>query len=500
MRNKVKAKSYISRARIARVLGKLAPKIRAFGAGNPGLVLAGGVVRDAVMGRASKDVDITVEKGAAMAAGRKFADKSGGALVVLGKERLARVHVGDAVVDFTPLRARTLDGDLKLRDFTVNALAVRLPWGSRVEVLDPTGGLADIRSRVVRACGPRSFRDDPVRLWRAHRVAAQLGFRLEPSTRRLLRAESRLARRCTAERLRDELFRLLSLPNATAALRAALESGVLLATFPELVPLRRVPAHGSGAMDVLAHTLEALGHLERTVRGLAAAFPREAVEARKHLAEEPVKGRSRLALLKFAVLLHDISKPETYSSGEKGVVHFYGHETGGAARAETLMRRRLRLGWDEIAIVKRVITTHLRLGHLAVAGEFSDRAVFRLLKATGSEFIENLLHAHADRLATHHHKAAPARDVHRTVSRVLALRRKIASRVPRKRLLTGHDIMAEFRLKPGPLVGELLKAVEEAVALGDARTRGEALQAAKKHLQKHRQETGPENGPGHAST
>jgi len=455
---------------------------------NPGLVLAGGIVRDAIQGIASKDVDIAVEKGSAMAAGKKFADLTGGALVVLGREKLARVHVGDALADFTPLRAKTLEADLRLRDFTINAMAVRLPFSGPTVVIDPNNGLRDYRARLIRVCGPGCFRDDPVRLWRAVRFASRLSFKLEKGTRRRLKAESRLASKCTPDRLRDELFRLFSLPRVAPALREALSSGLLMATFPEMKPMLRVPAHDGGAIDVIEHTLEAMEHLDRALARPSAVFSREAGESARHLAEEPVKGRPRLALLRLALLLHDIAKPETVSSEPGGIVHFYEHERRGAEKAGELMKKRLRMGGDEVDAVTRIIRLHLRMGHLASAGEFTDRAVYRFLKAAGGEFFEVLLHAHADRLATHHRKAAPFRELARTVSRVLAARRKMASRVPRKRLLDGNEVMKALGLKPGPLVGEVLRAVEEAVAVGAARNRGEALQAAREALDRSRRQ------------
>jgi tRNA nucleotidyltransferase/poly(A) polymerase len=433
-------------------------------------------------------VDIAVEKGSAMAAGKKFADLTGGALVILGKERLARVHVGDAVADFTPLRAKNLEADLRLRDFTVNSMAVRLPFGKFAEIIDPNNGLRDFRSKLVRVCGPGCFRDDPVRLWRAIRFAARLSFRIEGGTRRRIKAESGLAKKCTAERLRDELFRLLSLPKAAPALREALSSGVLLATFPEMKPMLRVPAHDSGTIDVMEHTLEAMEHLDRALARPSGVFSREAGEAGRHLAEELVKGRSRTALLRLALLLHDISKPETVSHEPGGVVHFYEHERKGAEKAGEVMRKRLRMGGDEVDAVTRIIRLHLRMGHLASAGEFTDRAVYRFLKASGGEFFEVLLHAHADRLATHHRKAAPFRLLARTVSRVLAARRQMASRVPRERFLDGNDVMKELGIKPGPQVGEVLRAVEEAVAVGAARNRVEALRVAREALDRSRRQ------------
>ncbi|MEK7477485.1 MAG: hypothetical protein AAB152_17830 [Candidatus Coatesbacteria bacterium] len=472
--------STVAGTRLARAMGVHADKVQAFAKGHPGLVLAGGVVRDALMGRLVKDIDFAVEKGSARGAGKAFADAAGGALVMLGQDRLARVVLGDATVDFTPLRAKTLEEDLRLRDFTVNAMAVRMPWGRRAGIVDPTGGVADLEAKRLRICGPRSFRDDPVRLWRAHRQAVQLGLRVHPGTARLMSREARLAGKCSAERLRDELFKLFEGYRPAAVLRAAARSGVLEATFPVFRAMRnvRVPG-GKGTIRVLDHTLEALEHLEDSLRRLRALYPKDASEMAAHLAEEPVTGRSRKALLGLAMALHDTAKPKTIRLTPKGDVHFYEHEHLGARLAAGILRDRLRVSEREIGIVAHVIHLHLRPGYLAGAGAVTDKAAYRMIRDAGDELFELVLHAEADRKATHHGRMRTARGQRGVVLRILAFRRDLRARVPAVRLVSGHDLMRELALEPGPLIGDLLRGVDEAVALGKARTRDEALAVAR---------------------
>jgi len=470
-------------ARLARALGPQADRLQGLAKARAGLVLAGGAVRDAMRGRAVHDIDVTVERGSARSAGKAFADAAGGALVMLGQERLARVVLGDATVDFTPLRAKTLEEDLRLRDFTVNAMALRLPWGLRNEIVDPTGGAADLGARRLRVCGPRSFRDDPVRLWRAHRQAVQLGLRLHPATARLLGREARLAGKCPPERLRDELFKLLGGSRAAPVLRAAARSGVLEATFPFFRTMRgvRVPG-GKGIIRVLDHTLEAVECLDRSFSRLRSLYPLQAAEIAAHLREEPVTGRSRKALLRLAMLLHDIAKPRTIRRTVDGDVHFYEHEHLGARLAATILRDRLRVSEREIAIVTRVIQLHLRPGYLAGAARVTDKAAYRLIRDAGTELLELVLHSEADREATHHGKTVAERGQRAAIGRILAFRRDLRSRVPAKRIVSGHDLMRELSLKPGPVIGDLLRAVDEAVALGKVQTKEEAIVLARAAL------------------
>jgi len=193
-----------------------------------------------------------------------------------------------------------------------------------------------------------------------------------------------------------------------------------------------------------------------------------------------------VALLRLALLLHDIAKPLTISK-KGGEVHFFEHEHKGARLAAEIMRRRLKCAESEVAIVARLIELHLRPGYLAArAGEVTDKAAWRLLRDAGEEVFELFLHAQADRMATHHGFGVTAPRQRAVVRHMLAVRRAARERTPAQRYVTGHDLMKELGLKPGPVVGVLLKAVEEAVALGKAGSREEALGVARRALDREK--------------
>ncbi len=467
--------------RLTRALGSLAGPLNRFAARRPGIWLAGGAVRDALLGRKVLDADLVVMKGSVLAAAREFVELVKGDLVVLGAKEdseklpLVRVLARGAQADFTPPRARPIQADLMGRDFTVNAMAVELPWGGRAAIQDPAGGFKDLKAGILRMCRPDAFARDPVRLWRAHREAAELKLRVEAKTARRLKLDARRAAACTPERLRDELFKLLKGGKAPAALKEAAKSGVLGATFPEIGRMAAVRVRGIPAIRVLEHTLEAMEHLERGLRALKG-------ELAAHMRLELVPGRPRHVLVRLAALLHDLGKPETVSRDEEGNVHFFGHDKLGGKMSAELMRKRLKCAESEISAVGRAVSHHLRLGYLASTGELSDRAVYRFLRDAGEELFELIVLGRADRLATHHYRAVSARRQEAAISRILAVRRAIRGRERRPRLLNGHDILREFDLKPGPIVGKLLRAAEEAQALGRVRTREQALSAARREL------------------
>jgi tRNA nucleotidyltransferase/poly(A) polymerase len=342
--------------------------------------------------------------------------------------------------------------------------------------------MKDLREKKLRACSKNSFREDPIRLWRAHRQAVQLGLTIDPGTAKLIKRDARLVAKAGGERLRDELFKLLAAPGAARALAAARVSGVLLASLPELKPMQAVRLKGIKPIDVLAHTLDAIAQLEPVIKALPRSSPLDHAEIAAHLMEELVPGRPRRALLGLAVLLHDIAKPATASLNEEGDVHFFQHESVGAKAATALMRKTLKCAEAEVAAVARLITLHLRPGYLASQQQASDKAAYRLIRDAGEEVLELVVHAQADRLATRHGLKITARRHRAMVDRILGLRRAMRDRQPAVKYLDGHTLMQALKLKPGPVVGELLRAVDEAVALGRVKDREGALGVARKAL------------------
>jgi len=198
--------------------------------------LVGGCLRDHLLGREIKDLDFAVS-GAIEELPRSFAELIFGAFFWLDEERLqARVvkkgDVGITVYDFAPLTDHTIEEDLCRRDFTINALAVKL-CAVEMELIDPLHGRDDLRNEVIRACGPASFDDDPLRLMRAIRFSAELGFAIEEKTWEAIYCKASLLKGVAAERVRDELFKTLAAPCCGSSLRRLGASGL----WPEISPL-----------------------------------------------------------------------------------------------------------------------------------------------------------------------------------------------------------------------------------------------------------------------
>jgi putative nucleotidyltransferase with HDIG domain len=446
------------------------------GAAARGAVLVGGAVRDAVLRRASADVDVAVPSGA-IALARRSAERLGGTCVVLDAERGAArvVAAGGLTLDVTDFRGPTLDADLAARDFTVDALAVALTpllARGRSPIVDPTGGLADLKARRLRPAGPGVLDEDPLRALRAVRLEATLGLRLTPSAARAAKDAARGLARVAAERVRDELLMLLALADTARALRRADALGVLGVVLPEVEPMRATRQPPPHRFDVLEHSLRAVGGCDRLLARLDALAP-YGEELAAHLAEPLGGGARRDAALKLAALLHDVSKPETRRR-VAGRVRFFEHDVIGARRARAIGER-LRLPERMTAVVERVVRHHLRPMHLGHAEAITPRARYRFYRDLREDTRDLLLLVLADAaavtgaspLATWRHAGV--------VRELFAGWREQHQAESRPALLRGEDVMARFSLEPGPRVGWLLSQAREAQDLGRVRTREEAL-------------------------
>jgi len=475
MRSASSRSTELALARLGPAAGALLRAVQRAGGRAAGLVLVGGAVRDAVLGRPVADLDLALPTGA-LALAERVAQALGATAVVLDAERgAARVAGPGLQLDFNDFRAPDLAGDLAARDFTVNALAVPLApllTAGRARIVDPTGGRADLHARRLRPAGPGVLTDDPLRALRAVRLEATLGLTLTPAGVRAVRAAAPGLVRVSAERVRDEMVALLALSATGRALRRADRLGVLEAVLPEIAPMRRAPQPAPHRFDVLEHSLRAVEACDRVLGTLDALEP-FGEELAAHVSERLGGALDRGRVLKLAALLHDVSKPETRRVVD-GRVHFYEHDLIGARRARAIGER-LRLPERAVAVLERLVRQHLRPMHLGQAGQVTRRARYRFYRDLGPDTRDLLLLSLVDAAAVT--GAAPL-----AVWRRAALIRdlmtgwaeaeSVAAAPP---LLRGQDVMTRFALAPGPAIGELLARAREAQDLGVVRTREEAL-------------------------
>ena len=457
------------------------------------LYLAGGVVRDLLRGHFPADIDLTVTQGARVWAG-KLAALTGGALVPLGRdEDAARVVSRGVTVDFSSFRqgARTLAEDLVRRDLTVNALAFRLDPllagtqtgdGNVLVLIDPTGGLDDLRHGLIRAASDESFTSDPLRLVRVFRFAATLGFAVEPATLALVEQQSSLVKRVAPERVAHELDLIMAAADAHGAIRLMAASGLLWAIIPELATGIGVAQPKSHHLDVWEHNLETLRQMERILAAPDTYFPGSAVAITAY-----VHAPQQRRFLKWAALLHDLGKPATYAlrpdRGER--ITFYNHDQVGARMFNALA---LRLRWSNEAReqVGSLIAGHMRPFHLAnVArtGTVTLRAAIRMIRTAGDTLPGLFLLAMADSLAGQGIERPEGMEgevaaLYRHVQQVRSQHVEPVRSAPP--LLTGRELIEVLHLQPGPVFKRILAAVEEARMTGEVGDIDSALRLARK--------------------
>jgi len=448
--------------------------------------LVGGAIRDYYLGRRGTDLDFAVDKNA-IAVSRKLARVIKGAFVILDDEHgsarvVKKIEGVPWTFDLTDWRGKSIQQDLNSRDFTINALAMDIfsQTDDDKSIVECPGARRDIKKRVIRMVTPEVFKDDPLRLLRAFSLQATLDFKIEAKTKIQIKKNAHLISTVAAERMREEIFKILSSPRAQATFLGMDKIGLLPKVIPQITVMYGVKQGGYHHLDVWRHSLAVLSNLEAFIEELSRD------EHIKAYLNECIGGaHSRLALLKMAALLHDIGKPETRRP-EGTRMTFHTHELVGE-RITRQVSKQLKLSVKERFFLEDVVRMHLRPGYLSNFKRPSEKAIFRYLRDTKGEAVSLAILALADQASTcgplttrakHKHHA---KICHMLIQRYFALK----DQKPRQRLLTGHDLIKVLKLKPSELFGKILLAVEETAALGKIKTKQEALVIARKLINKN---------------
>jgi poly(A) polymerase len=454
----------------------------------PESYVVGGAVRDFFVGQFNrKDLDVAVDGDGFKIARQAAAqlDRLATFVPLDSKHGTGRIVLrGDPLLtlDVTSFRASTLAEDLQRRDFTINAMAVRVQdflSGPQGEVHDPTGGRADLQTRTIRACSMHSFQDDPVRILRAFRFMARLGFEISEDTLAMLPSAVEMLASTSPERIRDELVATLAAESSFPALEQMDACGVLDALFPELRPMKGCGQNDYHHLDVWDHSLETVYRMEALLANKGLQFGPLGDHIDAYIREEVVKDRPRAALLKLAAIFHDSGKPKSRFVDAKGRVRFFGHEKI-SQQVFDEVGKRLKFASREIGIIGEIIAGHMRTT-IFTGKEVSRRAIHRMHEKFQRNVIGLLLLFLADLGASR----GPARrpeaygQAWNQVLRALAMSLD-AEAAPLTPLLNGRDLMSQLGIDPGPHLGNLMRILMELQATGEITTRDEALEAARR--------------------
>ncbi len=464
-------------ARLADVLARLddvlGPLGRRFAAAGFELALVGGSVRDALLGRDMPDLDFTtdarpddIERLVADWAdthwdiGREFGTigmlKRGYQIEITTYR--AEAYDPDSrkpVVAF----GDDLDEDLVRRDFTIGAMAVRLPSGTFV---DPFGGLRDLEAGLIRTPGSAvsSFSDDPLRMMRAARFASQLGFTIDDEARQAMTDMADRIGIISAERVRDEMVKLICGRAPRAGVEALVDTGLADHVLPEVSALRLERDEHHRHKDIYQHSLTVLDqaveleavYAERTAAAAAAGDAEDASEDPQVIAVPDF-------VVRFAALMHDVGKPATRRFEDNGAVTFHQHDLVGARQTSKRMRA-LRFDKETTKKVARLVELHLRFYGYGDAG-WTDSAVRRYITDAGPLLSRLHVLTRSDVTTRNKRKAGRlARNYDDLEARITALQEKEELDAIRPDL-DGRRIMEILDIRPGPVVGRAYKHMLE---------------------------------------
>lgn len=474
--------------------------------------IVGGAVRDAFLKRPVKDLDLAVAAGGGEFPARagRLARALGASVFPLDEERrvyrLTPREQPGLTIDISPFQGKDIDEDLRRRDFTLNAMALplaagfravpdkksglfRLPVPKKAALLDPFGGLKDIAAKRIRAATPGALTEDPLRMLRAFRFAAQLGFKIDKKTLELIKDRAALVNKAAPERIHDELLLILGSAESHVWLKTLHEAGLLTAIFPELAAQTDCAEVYYGKGGVLKHTFAVVERMDHLFGRTGDYIP----------------GRHKIAgfladkeVLKLAALLHDVAKPAR-AAMINGRLRFFGHEEHGAALCERIMER-LRFSREHIRLVSKLVGTHLRPGNLASNNLISDRAMFRFFRTMGEYTVPLLVLSWADHASYITQaqlrsikdrikekpfpipgKGLPQNGIRKTLRFLQVLNMLFEVYVSKNirlrtaRLIDGHDVIRTLKLKEGPEIGEILEKVSLRQFEGKLKTRRQAL-------------------------
>lgn len=447
----------------------------------------GGIIRDVALGRPVTDIDLVTDKSPVEIADR-FAIKHGLGYVVLDDtRRIARIAIGGKrwfkTVDVALMQGDSIDGDLRKRDFTINAVAARFD-GESFTIHDPLDGLADLESKTLRPVSATSMRDDPVRVLRARRFENSHSLTPSPEIQAMAVDVAPMLASVAGERISQELFHIFREPFSHNAINAMDRDGSLYFVFPELSPTRAAPQNKWHHLDVFKHSIETLSQMEKAIANPPHWLAQRLAFINESLCEEVAGGWSRREVLKIAALLHDVGKPGSACLSDDGQLTFYGHEKTGANLAIHAANR-LRLPGAVRNGLGILVKNHLRPFNAIYEGTLSARSLYRFHRDLGPWTIPAVIHAVADSMATQGPAVTEGRRLAEWASAIKALdyvHNALSAPQPLEPLLDGHDIMKVFELPEGELIGRLIALVAEARALGEINSRDEAVALVKKEL------------------
>jgi len=460
------------------------------------IYLVGGAIRNTFLNEEVEDFDFVVKNNSILIA-KKLADYFKGKFYILDKQRetaraLIVLDSKKTKIDFTLISGDSLAEDLRKRDFTINAMAIRIPVDGKL--IDPCCGKRDLENAILRPCSPSAFMDDPVRTIRAVRFIHHYQYHFDADDREKLMAAVPTLDGISEERKRDELVNIFERTNLDGALKDLMDLGVVARVFPEVIKLKDVQLSAPHTHDAWSHTKQVAVYCQQLIAYFNLAPSVDQIHPRIKYAgkvlkryEAALKGffrkpltieRSVYALLIFSALYHDCGKGVILSVEKKGRKGFPKHAK---KSAELVLARAKTMGFSntEANTLSTVVKNHMKLsGDGFINTEEKKLHIHRFFRKTGTAgILVGILHL-ADVLATYEETISDDRweKAVTAVNNIMnAYFNHYEEAVSPPRIINGKDIINKFDLKPGKIIGLLMVQVAEAQVEGIIHTEEDAL-------------------------
>lgn len=441
--------------------------------------LVGGYVRDYLLNeKADKNIfipdrDIAI-KGAEDFA-KKLAEDFDATFIVLDEvNKIYRVVLKDKTnyLDISELQGKTIEEDLLRRDFTINAVAYDL---KNDEFVDVTGGVEDIKNGIIRAIKEENFTDDPLRILRAYRFMAVLGFGINEKTEGMILKHKELLQLPAKERIHDEVMKLFGGKNASETLLKMLDDGILEIIFPCVKDIKKIPLNSHHHLDLIHHVIE-------TVRQIELQYENCENEIKEHLDKVDFGGYPRINHLKLAGFLHDIGKPSTWTIEESGRHRFIKHDLEGAKLVIPLLKG-LKFSNKQIDYISVMVRNHIYPSSVISSPNLDNKVMMRFVRKMEENVIDNIILARADRYSAQ----GPAVTEEMTAQNINGLNKLLEfylevkpSLKPLPKLLDGNEVMQILNINQSPILGKIIEELKEAQLNGDVNTKEEAIEFVSK--------------------
>ena len=425
--------------------------------------LVGGAVRDYLLGKTSYDKDIIVKNAKQFA--QDFCQKVDGTLIELDLENhIYRVVLSDKINYVDVTEANNLESDLKRRDFTINSIAINL---KNNEIIDVNNGQQDLKNKIIRSISEQNIVEDPLRILRAYRFSAILGFEIENKTKQQIKKYIQLIKNPAIERINYELMKLFE---GKYTAKVLLEMTDLIdILYPIFIDVKKVPKNTHHHLNLFEHSIETVNQIQKL-------YESSNDEVKSHLEKQDFGAFSRLAHLKLAGFLHDIGKYSTWTiEGDRH--RFIKHDDIGSKMAKEILKQN-KFSKKQIEYIANMIKNHIYPSQVVSSENINEKIYMRYIRKMEANVIDNIILAKADRLSAR----GPAitedivleniRNLDNLLNYYLSIKDKLK---PIPKLLTGDEIMELKKIPQSPLLGEIIKSLKEEQLEGNIITKEDAI-------------------------